>query len=95
VNAAGALQVQISGAAVDTTNRADAAIPREYLLAQIAGVRAKAPLVDTPIRAESESAGGDLEIAPAAEGTAVPAFLERSSIRNAAGHGSGGDHKHF
>jgi len=51
---------------------AASAIAGEDLVAEIAGVGAKPPLVNTVVAAESTAAfSEDLEIAPAAEGQAV------------------------
>ena len=82
---ASALQVEISRAAIHSANRADAFIAREYLLPQITRVRAKAPFMDAPIRAEREAAARNFKIAPAAQTTAVGAFLKGCSIGKPAG----------
>ena len=65
------LQVDIRGTAIHPAKGANAPIARKHLLAQIAGVRANAPFMHTPIRAEGEPAGRDLEIAPPTESPAV------------------------
>lgn len=89
------LQVKVSRAAIHPADRANALIPREYLLAQIAGIRAKTPLMNTPIRAKRKSARGDFETAPAAERAPVLPFLQYGSIGKSAGHGPGSTHETF
>jgi len=89
------LQVEIGHPAIHPAYRADAPVTGEYLLAQIPGIRAKAPFMDAPIRAEGEPARGDLEVTPAAERTAVLPSRQCSSIGKSAGHGSGRAHKTF
>jgi hypothetical protein len=89
------LQVEISGAAIDPANRADALITGKYLIAQIAGVRAKTPFMNAPIRAEREPARRDLEVAPAAQSAAILASFQSGSIGKSARHGSGSAHETF
>jgi hypothetical protein len=89
------LQVKISRPAIDPADRTDALVAREYLLAQITGVRAKPPLMDTPIRAERESARRDLKVTPAAESPAILPFLKGGSIGKPAGHGARSAHETF
>ena len=70
----GSPELPISSAGVGPADRADAAVPTQNLLAEIAGVGAELPFMDTPIRAECESACGDFQTAPAAESAAVWSF---------------------
>jgi hypothetical protein len=95
VRPARALEVEISGAAIDPANRAHALIAGQYLLAQIARVRAKTPFMHTPIRAKCEPARRDLKVAPAAESAAVLPFLKSGSIGKPAGHGARSAHETF
>jgi hypothetical protein len=95
VRTARPLQIEISSAAIDPANRTDALVARKYLLAQIAGVSAKAPFMDAPVRAERESARRDFEVTPAAERTAILPSLEGSSVGKPAGHGPGSAHQTF
>src|SRR6476646_3275325 len=91
----GALHVQVGGAGIHLTQRAYAAIARQYLLAEIAGVGAEAPFVNTPIGTERETASGNFEVTPAAEGAAVGTFAKAVPVGVAAGHGAGCTHDAF
>jgi hypothetical protein len=55
------------GHTIDSTNCANASITQQYLLAKVARVGAKAPFVDAKLRTECPAAGGNLQIAPAAQ----------------------------
>lgn len=88
----GALQVEVRRAGIHLAERAYSAIAHQHLLAQIAGVGAKTPFVNTPIRTERETASGNFEVTPAAEGSAVGSLAEAVSIGVAAGHGAGCAH---
>jgi len=89
------LQVKISRAAIDPTDRADALVSREYLFPQITWVRAKTPFMDAPIRAERKPARGDLKTAPAAQRPAILALLKGGSNGKPAGHGPRSAHETF
>jgi hypothetical protein len=72
--AAGSLESFIGGDGVDVAGGADAAVAGEDLVAEVAGVGAKTPLVDAVVGAEGTAAfGEDFEIAPAAERQVVGA----------------------
>ena len=72
--AAGSFEGVVGGDGVDVTDGADAAVAGEDLVAEIAGVGAETPLVDTVVAAEGAATlGEDLEFAPAAEGELVRA----------------------
>jgi hypothetical protein len=67
--ASGSFEGVIGGDGVDGADSADAVVAGEDLVAEIAGVGAEAPLVDTVVAAEGAAAfGEDLQVAPAAEG---------------------------
>ena len=66
---AGALEGGEDGDGVGVAEGADAAIAGEDLVAEVAGVSAETPLVDTVVGAEgAASFGEDFKLAPAAEG---------------------------
>ena len=72
--ASGSFECVVGGDGVDVADGADAAITGEDLVAEIAGVGAKTPLVDAVVAAEGTAAfGEDFEIAPAAEREVVGA----------------------
>ena len=84
--AAGALQGVVDGGGLGLADGADTAVAGEDLIAEVAGVRAEAPLMDAEIRAEGAAASGeDLEIAPATEGEFVRAESATAVTRLAAG----------
>lgn|SRR5579871_1188651 len=84
---AGTLQIEIGGARVGEAKRADAAVAQEHLVAQVARVGSKTPLVHAPIRAESRASGRNFEIAPSAERSAAGALRKCILIDKTAGHG--------
>src|ERR1700733_14055685 len=65
--AARALQDARGDEGVDSTTAADAAIALEHLIAEVAGVRAHAPVVDAAVGAEGAAAFRNFGRAPAAE----------------------------
>jgi hypothetical protein len=70
--AAGAFEGGVDGGGVGAAELADAVVAGEDLVAEVAGVGAETPLVDTEVGAEGTAAfGEDFELAPAAEGPAV------------------------
>ena len=72
--ATGSLESVVGGDGVDVADGADAAVAGEDLVAQVAGVGAETPLVDTVVAAEGAAAfGEDFEVAPAAEGKVIGA----------------------
>ena len=74
--AAAALECGVGGYCVGGTESAEAAVAGEDLVAEVAGVGAKTPLVDAEVGAEgAASFGEDFHETPAAEGTAVGAEL--------------------
>ena len=77
----GAFQFEVRRAGIHLAERAYSAVARRHLLAQIAGVGAKTPFMDAPIRTERETARGNFEVAPAAERAAVGAFAK--AVRSA------------
>src|SRR5437667_4398471 len=82
------LQVEISHAAIHAANGANTFVAGQYLLSQITGICAQPPFMDAPIRTEGEAAHRNFKIAPAAQTTAVRAFLKGGSIGKPAGHGA-------
>jgi len=71
---AGTFEGGVGGDGVDVAGGASAAVAGEDLIAQIAGVGAQAPLMDTVVAAEGAAAvGDDLKIAPAAQRKTVGA----------------------
>src|SRR5947209_6937182 len=59
------------GFGVDVAKGADAAIALEGLPTEVAGIAAEFPFSDAVFRAEGETALGNFQIAPAAEGAAI------------------------
>jgi hypothetical protein len=90
--AAGALERGVDGDGVGTAEVADAVVASEDLVAEVAGVGAEAPLVDTEVGTEGAAAlGEDLKLAPAAERAAV--FTVGQDVRADASAWEGaGDH---
>src|SRR5690349_11855152 len=86
--AAGALQNALSDERVHTAAFANAAIAFQDLVAEVAGVRAEAPLVHAIIRAESTATFSHFKRTPAAEASAARATGERAIRRPASGHGA-------
>jgi hypothetical protein len=69
------LECVVGGDGVDVADGADAAVAGEDLVAEVAGVGAKTPLVDAIVGAEGAAAFGEnFEVAPTAEGQAVGAY---------------------
>ena len=67
--ASGSFECVVGSDGVDVADGADAVIAGKDLVAEVAGVGAETPLVDTVVTAEGAAAfGEDFEIAPAAEG---------------------------
>jgi hypothetical protein len=67
--ASGSLEGVVGGNGVDGADGADAVVAGEDLVAEVAGVGAEAPLVDTVVAAKGAAAfGEDLEVAPTTEG---------------------------
>jgi hypothetical protein len=72
--AAGTFERVVGGNGVDVADGAGAAVAGEDLFAEVAGIGAETPLVDTVVGAEGAAAfGEDFEITPAAEGEVVGA----------------------
>ncbi len=70
--AACSLEGVVGSDGVDVADGADTAIASEDLVAEIAGVGAKTPLMHTVVAAERAAAfGEDFELAPAAKGQVV------------------------
>ena len=71
---AGSLECVVGGDGVDVADCADAVIAGEDLVAEIAGIGSKAPLVNAVVGAEGAAAfGNDFKVAPTAEGELVGA----------------------
>jgi hypothetical protein len=93
--AAGAFEYGEDGDGVGTAQMTEAAVAGEDLLAEVAGVGAKAPLVDTVVGAEGAATSGeDFEFAPAAERAAVVAYrqslrADAAAVEGARNHPSG------
>src|ERR1700733_11476325 len=78
---------------VDIADGATAAIPREDLVAKVAGVGTEPPLVDAVVAAEGAPPfRDDLEVAPPAEGKAVRPGGERVRGNAAAAKSAGRKH---
>src|SRR5579864_4616387 len=92
MHAARALQFKKGSDRVDAARFADAPITGEYLVAKIAGIGAKLPLIDAEVRTERKPAQWDFQVAPSAERASVRPFLKTGPIGEAAGHGAGGRH---
>jgi hypothetical protein len=56
---------------VQPTDRANAAIAGEHLVAQVSGIRSQPPLVNTTVVAESSPAAGHFLVAPAAYASVI------------------------
>jgi hypothetical protein len=82
------LQFEVRRAGVGVADCANALIALEDVFAQIARIAAKAPFMDAPRRAERQAPRGNLEPAPAAQGTAIPALLKSGSVDETAGYGT-------
>lgn len=80
------------GQRVDATSGAEAAVPREDLIAEVGGLRAQLPLMHAVVGAEGESASRHLERAPAAQATAVRTARDGAAIHPASGHNADGAH---
>jgi hypothetical protein len=64
----------VGSGGIDAADEADAVVAGEDLIAEVAGVGAETPLVNTVVGAEGSAAFGyDFEFAPAAQGQAVRA----------------------
>jgi hypothetical protein len=91
MHAAGSLQFGKGGFGVEAAGFADAPIARENLIAKIAWIGAKFPLMDAEVGAEGEAPRGwDFEVAPAAKRSSVGAFFQGGAIGEPTGHGAGG-----
>jgi hypothetical protein len=76
----------VDGKGIGLAGGADAAVAREDLIAEVAGVGTKTPLVNTVIGAKSATAFGEnLEVAPAAERKIIGAAREGMLFGTAAG----------
>ncbi len=90
MHAAGSLQFGKGGFGVQAAGFADTAIAGENLIAKIAWIGAKFPLVDAEVGAESEaSRGWDFEVAPAAQRSSIGTFFKGGAVGETAGHSSG------
>src|SRR5205823_12776115 len=74
------------GDAVETANSTDSAVPLEDTLAQVTGIGAKLPLLDTPIGTEREPPRRNFEIAPTAEAAPARPLPQFGAIHSPAGH---------
>jgi hypothetical protein len=91
--ASGSLEGVVGGDGVDGAYGADAAVAGEYLIAEVAGIGAEAPLMDAVVAAEGTAAFGEnFEFAPAAEGQVVGTDGESMARGAAAGEGARDDH---
>ena len=91
----GSPQLEVCSTRINVASCANAAVPLEDLVAQIAWIGAKTPFVDAPRRAERRPARRNFKSAPAAERTAVRPLWKSGAIDEAAGHGPGGAHADF
>lgn len=83
------------GEGIGAADGADAAVAQEDLVAEIAWLGAKLPLVHAVAGAEGEAAAGNFERAPAAEAAAVGAAGDGFAVDPASGHGAYGAHLSF
>ena len=91
--AAGSFECVVGGDGVYRAYGADAAVAGEDLVAQVAGVGAETPLVDTVVAAEGAAAfDHNFEFAPAAEGEIVGPARESVGGGAASGKSAGGEH---
>ncbi len=90
--AAGAFQDALRDERVDAAAFADAAVAFEDLVAEVAGVRADAPMVHAVVRAEGAPAFGDFDGTPAAQAAAGGAPGEGAVGGPSSGHGAAGAH---
>lgn len=60
--------------AIEAADGADAAIPFENALAEMAGIGAQLPFLNAPFGTEGEATGRDFKLAPAAETAPVGSF---------------------
>ena len=92
--ASGSLERGVDGDGIGLAEVADSAVAGKNLVAEVAGVGAKPPLVDTVVRAEGATAlGKDLELAPAAERQGVGSGGELVPLGAAAGQGARERHR--
>jgi adenylate cyclase len=89
VGAARAPQFPICSPGVDRADRANTAVPRQNLVAKIAGIGAQPPFVYAKIRAEGKAPRGDFQCTPAAERPAVFSLRKNGAIGAASWHGPG------
>lgn len=80
---------------VGSAGSADAAIAQKDLIAKVAWLGAKLPLVDAVLGAESESAAGNFQGAPSTEAATVGTTGSRIAVHPASGHGAYGAHGSF
>ncbi len=93
---AGTLESAVDGDSIGLTGGADAVIACEDLIAEVAGVGAKPPLVDTVVGAEGAAAfGEDFQLAPTAEDKTIDSAGEGLRLGAAARQGAGGKHGCF
>jgi hypothetical protein len=91
--ASGSLKCVPGGDGVDAADGTDAAVAGEDVVAEVAGIGAETPLVDTEIGAEGAATlGEDFEFAPPTEGEIVGAARKGVGGGAASGEGAGGEH---
>jgi hypothetical protein len=91
--AAGSFEGVVGGDGVDVANGAEASVPGEDLVAEVAGVGAETPLVYAVVGAEGAAPFGEnFEIAPAAERQVVGAEWQGRAGGVASGESAGNDH---
>ena len=84
--ASGAAELARGGKGVDAASGAYAAITQEDLIAQICGLGAQLPFVNTEVGAEGKAARWHLERAPAAEAAPVRSARDRFAVDPTALH---------
>ena len=85
-SATGTLESVVDVEGISGAGGANAAIAREDLVAEVAGVGAKTPLVDTVVGAKSATAFGEnLEVAPTAEREIIGAARQNVLLGTATG----------
>jgi len=90
---AGALECCVHGDGVRLAEGADTAVASEDLVAEVAGVGAKAPLMNAVVAAEGATAlGDDLKLTPAAQGKAIRALRQRFASGMASFEGTRHEH---
>jgi hypothetical protein len=76
------------GDTIDPAGGADASIAFKNSFPKMSRIAAQSPFLNTEIGAECEASGWNLQIAPAAEASAIRPFRQGFALGSSAGHGS-------